>query len=132
MKNQHPHPQPELLLEPHRPLPQKSRRRMIQHPQSESPLNRLLPHPLPLPQKDRRRIIQRMLHPHPLLLFVAHPQDVAVKSLISYLQGYLFYLCYIICRKACMCFSCTIKFFMLFLLIEKTCCSNEMQRDEGG
>ena len=82
--------------------------------------------------KDGRRIIQRMLHPHPLLLFVPHPQDVAVKSLISYLQGYLFYLCYIICRKACMCFSCTIKFFVLFLLIEETCCSKEMQRDEGG
>ncbi len=119
MRNQHPQPQPELLFVP-RPLPQKDRRRMIQrilHPQSESPLNRPVPHPLPLPQKDRRRIIQRMLHPHPLLLlFDPHPQDVAVKSLISYLQGYLFYLCYIICRKACMCFSCSINFFVLFLL----------------
>ncbi len=122
MKNQHPHPQPELLLVP-RPLPQKDRRRMIQrilHPQSESPLNRPVPHPLPLPQKDRRRIIQRMLHPHPLLLlFVPHPQDVAVKSLISYLRGYLIYLCYIICRNACMCFSCSIIFFVLFLLKDK-------------
>ena len=105
---------------------------VVRATQTESPLNRLLPHPLPLPQKDRRSIIQRMLHPHPLLLFVPHPQDVAVKSLISYLQGYLFYLCYIICRKACMCFSCTIKFFVLFLLIKEACCSKEMQRDEGG
>ena len=121
MRNQHPQPQPELLFVP-RPLPQKDRRRMIQrilHPQSESPLNRPVPHPLPLPQKDRRRIIQRMLHPHPLLLFVPHPQDVAVKSLISYLQGYLFYLCYIICRKACKCFSCSIKKIVLFLLKNK-------------
>lgn len=59
------------------------------HPQS-SLLKRLVPQPLPFPQKERSRMIQRILHPQLLLLFVPHPQDVAVKSLIGYLQRYLF------------------------------------------
>lgn len=80
----HPHPQSELLLK--KPL--------------------LLPHP---PQKKSKMMIQikELLHPHPHPLLeegdVPHPHPVAVKSLIV-LPPKGFYLWFIICTMACMCF----------------------------
>lgn len=83
---------------------------MLSHPQpqpqSELLLKKLplLPHP---PQKKSKMIIQikELLHPHPLLEEgdVPHPHPVAVKSLIV-LPPKGFYLWFIICTTACMCF----------------------------
>lgn len=74
------------------------------HPQSELPPKKplLLPHP---PQKKSKMIIQMMeLHPHPLLeRELPHPHPVAVKSLIV-LPPKGYYLWFIICGMACMCF----------------------------
>lgn len=78
---------------------------MLSQPQPLLPPKRLKPFPHPHPQslsrplfplqKKRRIRIQIQLphpHPHPLLLdTLLHPQFVAVKSLMIFLQNYLFY-----------------------------------------
>lgn len=86
LSHPHPHPHPQSELLPKKPL--------------------LLPHP---PQKKSKMMIQikELLHPHPHPLLeegdVPHPHPVAVKSLIV-LPPKGFYLWFIICTMACMCF----------------------------
>lgn len=76
---------------------------MLSQPQPLLPPKRLKPFPHPHPQslsrplfplqkKRRIRIQIQLPHPHPLLLdTLLHPQFVAVKSLMIFLQNYLFY-----------------------------------------